>query len=368
MAHGRQRDTLPLTIGGAPVNCTIESLYFRALVLARLACDAANPRQVEILDAWLWMWQSLLQGAHEAPSGSSMRVDLDSEEGLQSGPRREAGPSLYLPRAPLEAAHRAIVAELHKGNIVPAGAPVSTFPIEEHVAVLESIARWLRDSHREPVTRAARRPAKGGVEILVGLGEILARGFSASPKAPVSVSLAARNGLRTQESSLSAERDGLPNEGEQARQRARLVDESDSGFGLEGAAAETGRLAVGDLVGLRFQDGELPVLCRVAHRSACAEDGRVRFGVARMSSARVPMPLVTTDQPGVPSAPLMFVPGGDASGRHDGFLVSDVTFEKGGRVEVVAESLNFTVKFNRVRSRGRGWVLAGYEVVGVGKI
>jgi hypothetical protein len=217
------------------------------------------------------------------------------------------------------------------------------------------------------VTRAVRRPATGSVEILVGLGEILARGFAAAQKAPVSVSLATRNGLRTEEPLPAHERDGASNANDPVRQRAQLVDESDSGFGLESEAAETGRVAVGDLVGMRLQPGEAPLICSVARR-ACAGNGRVRLGLARISSAKLPMALVTTDQPGVPSAPLMFVPGRDASGRHDGFLVSDVTFEKGGRIEVVAEALTFTVKFNRVRSRGRGWVLAGYEVVSVGRI
>ena len=367
MTRGHHRDTLSLEIDGAPVKCTIEGLYFRALLLARLAGGGLTSQQAGILDAWMWMWQPVLRGVRETPAGSALRADLDSEQGLQGGPRKDFGPSLYLPNAPLEAAHRAVVAELHKGNIVPASGPASAFPIAEHVAALDLIERVLQDARRERVTRAVRRPATGNVEILVGLGEILSRGFSSTPPVPVSVSLATRNGLRTQEHRLAREGDGIPKANEHARQRAQLVDESDSGFCFEGSLAETGRMAVGDLVGIRFHEGEAPVLCSIARR-APAENGRIRFGVARISSATVPMALVTTDQPGVPSAPLMFVPGRDSSGRHDGFIVSDATFEKGGRIEVVAESLTFTVKFNRVRSRGAGWVLAGYEVVSVGKI
>jgi hypothetical protein len=368
MARGHQRAPMPLLIDGARVECTIEALYFRALLLARLASGALNPKQIEILDAWIRMCQPVLRGVSEAPSGSAMRADLDSAHGLQRGPRRDPGPSLYLPQAPLEAAHRSIVAEMHKGNIVPAGGLASSFRVEEHVAVLELIARGLRDSRVEPVTRAARRPGAARAEMLVGLGEIIARGFSAPAPVPSPLSLAAKDGIRTIEARRVSDRDELPNVYEQVRRCVQLVDESDSGFLLEGDMVDCGEVAVADLVGLRFGESETPLLCCVTRRIPAAADGKVRFGVTRISSATVPVQVVAVDEPGVPSAPLVFVPGADSSGRHDGFLVSDITFEKGDRIELEAESVNFTLKFNRVRERGRGWVLAGYEVVGVGKI
>jgi hypothetical protein len=172
--------------------------------------------------------------------------------------------------------------------------------------------------------------------MLVGLREIITRGFS-----PADVEA-------------------------QATRRVRMLDESDSGFGLEGDKSDCGEVGVGDLVGMRLRDGEPPVLCYVSRRLTVEDCPTVRFGLQRLSSATQPMKVLALNQPGAPPTPLMFVPGADSNGRHDGFIVSDTTFEKGDRIEVEAASLRLTLRFNRVRERGRGWVLAGYEVVDVG--
>ena len=193
----------------------------------------------------------------------------------------------------------------------------------------------LREPQRELPARAARRASTGEAEILFGLGEIVAHGFYLSADAPA------------------------------ANRRVRMLDESESGFGLEGESVDCGHVAVGDLVGIRLREGEAPVLCCIARRIPCGE-GKVRFGAYRLSSPNQPARVVALDRPGAPSAPLMFVPGADASGRHDGFLVSDITFEKGERIEIAAESLRLTLRLSGVRKRGSGWVLAGYEVVDVG--
>jgi hypothetical protein len=59
----------------------------------------------------------------------------------------------------------------------------------------------------------------------------------------------------------------------------------------------------------------------------------------------------------------LFVPGEDASGRHDAFVVPYRLLESHERFRVERGGRDFAFAFNRVRRRGRGWALAGYEMV-----
>jgi hypothetical protein len=60
---------------------------------------------------------------------------------------------------------------------------------------------------------------------------------------------------------------------------------------------------------------------------------------------------------------MVYVQGDDRNGCHDAFLVGDRTFEQGGTFEVRARENSYAFRFNRVRERGRGWVLAGFAIV-----
>jgi hypothetical protein len=357
------RESLSLDVAQRAVPATIEALYFRALLLARFAGGKLNAHQVEILDAWIYMWLPVLKSTMQPPGGSALRADLDSDHGLLRGARGDAGPAIYLPQGPIEQAYREVVLALRSGRIVPAGTLASTFRIEEHVAVLDLLRRRLRESRAEPVARAARRPEREVVEVHVGLPEIVARGFSPMPPAPSAVALAASGGQ------LAAKRpkeydNALGGIYEPARRHARLVDRSESGFGLEGDSADFGQVTVGDLVGLRLQgDGPL-VLGRVA-RSVVDRPGSMRIGVQRLTSISRPADVESIDDAGLPHATLLFVPGGERDGTQDGFLVSEIAFGRGGRIAVAAGGNRYTLRFNRVRQRGRGWVLAGFAVTGV---
>lgn len=61
---------------------------------------------------------------------------------------------------------------------------------------------------------------------------------------------------------------------------------------------------------------------------------------------------------------LLFVPGEDGSGRHDACLVSERTFDQAAALESHSGDAVYTLRFNRSRERRRGWVMAGFEVVG----
>lgn len=229
--------------------------------------------------------------------------------------------------------------------------------------MLDLLRRGLRESRAEPVARAPRHPGRDVVQMYVGVTEIVARGFSPMPPAPSAVALAASGGQRTakREKEYDAALGGIY---QPARRHVRVVDRSESGFGLEGSSADCGQVTVGDLVGLRLQaDGPL-VLGRVA-RCVLERPGSVRMGVHRLTSTSRPVDVESIDDTGLPHTTLLFVPGHERDGTQDGFLVSESAFARGGRIAVAVEGNRYTLRFNRVRQRGRGWVLAGFGVTGV---
>ena len=60
---------------------------------------------------------------------------------------------------------------------------------------------------------------------------------------------------------------------------------------------------------------------------------------------------------------MLWIQGDDASGSRDGYLVSERTYDEGHKYEVRAGGHAYSFRFNRVRERGRGWILGGFEVL-----
>jgi hypothetical protein len=332
LKSGRHRGRIQLDVDGHLANCTLESLYFRALLLAQMAGGGLTFAQTEILDAWLWIWMPALVGVDVAPEGPSWRADLDSNEGLRRKARVDAGPSLYLAHAPLEVASHAIVDEFHRGRTVPASGQVSTFPIEDHIAVLDAVRRGLRRVRREPVARARRQESNSVVQLHVGLAEIMAKGFG----------------------------ERIP---DAAPRTAQLLNVSDTGVGLEGEEGDCAGVAVDDVVAMRLAPAEPLVVGRVVRCLPAATEGRVVIGIQRMSSAAQPV-RARRAGPGSPlhDLLLLYVPGTDDTGRHDSYLTSESIAVERDLLETAAGGDTFTFRFNRVRERGRGWVTAGFEI------
>jgi hypothetical protein len=351
---------------GRSIECTLESLYFRALLLARFSSGALNMKQIEILDAWMWMWMPVLEGVEAAPSHSALRVDLDSRDGLRRGKRADAGPSLYLPSGPIEGTYRAIVREFQAGRMVPAEGITTTFRLEEHVAVLDLIRLGLRESNSAAVSRAERNETDLEVELHVGLAEVLGRGFSPAAPPAATLTLAARDGERIGDSRLPREHDNAPESiYERRRRMVRVANVSETGFGIEGDDRDCGTVAVGDVVALRLEAGAELELCKVVRSVPAAATGRRSIGVrrlcARARQIEVVQPSATSERER--SQTLLFVPGEDESGQHDACLVPERTYAERASLEASVGNCVYTFRFNRPRDSGRGWVLAGFEIL-----
>src|SRR5258708_15864735 len=278
LASRRHREEMQLDVGGRLATCTLAALYFRALLLAGLAGGGLTSAQAEILDEWMWIWMPALAGVDSPPEGIAWRADLDSNQGLRIGGRADAGPSLYLPRARLEAARLAIVREFHCGRTVPASGDVSKLAIADHIVVLDAVRRSLRRVRGEPVARAERFAYAASVEVQVGLGEVMAKGFaakveSASPLGLVdteAIGAGASRGDREHDNAIGA----IGAIYDAPRRVVQMINMSDTGIGFEGGERDCAEIMVGDLVGLCVIPGETPALGKVVSRIAGAAEGR----------------------------------------------------------------------------------------------
>ena len=120
---------------------------------------------------------------------------------------------------------------------------------------------------------------------------------------------------------------------------------------------------MGEIVALRLEkDGPLEI-CKVVRSVPAAAAGRTCLGVRRLSSRPRSIEVSRQDGRAGAGTTMLFIPGADEGGRHDACLVSDRAFAEAGSFEAEVGNRSYTFRFNRPRERGRGWVLAGFEIV-----
>jgi len=349
LERGWLRGACMLTIDRLPRSATIGALYFRALLLDRFSSGNLSRQQIEVLDAFLWEWSGALAAAHE-PAGAVMRADLESDHGLRYGARQGAGACLYLSLDALEARRLDVIDAFHAGRVVPEHGRAAQIRLEAHVAVLQQLRRMFTADEsrapREPVERAE-------VEAWMGLNEVTHI-----------LELGHRAGIAPAEDTATPSRaDKYDEVYDRPRRLLRLVDASETGWLLEAAEADATALVVGELLALRFHPGTPCVLACVVRCVRQADGDRMRVGVERLSHAALPMrPCPLRTEHGLDGT-YIFVPGEDASGRQDAFVVPYRLLESSERFLVRRNGRDFALGFNRVRRRGRGWALAGYEMV-----
>jgi hypothetical protein len=321
-------------LDGRPRSATLESLFLRTLILDRFAGGNLSRPQSEVLDAWLWEWMPDIKATSAWPGEAAFRADLDGKGGLRRGRRMDDGPALYLATAPLEAKRRSVVKEFHSGRIVPSLGVAADFRVEEHVAVLERLrVAFEPGDDQDPVRQVRRSVAGNVVEVRVGLAEILQKGHG-------------------------------------PRRLLRLVDVSDAGYGFEATEAEAAHIAVDDVVSLRASSHEGSVLGRVTRRVPGSIHGHVTIGVQAMSDHPKVIVLSRTNPQGRSGddETVIYVAGPDACGSQDSFLVPEKMLQQDGTHDAWVNTNQFTIQLNRVRRKGRGWALMGFEIVAAGPV
>ena len=361
MSQTRHLEKFDVRLDGRTRSASIEALYFRTLLLDRFAGGNLTRQQIEVLDAWLWDWTDALQGSGMHPGGRAFRADLDGKGGLRNGRRRDDGPSLYLAVAPLEAKRQSVIREFHRGRIVPAHGIASNFRIEEHVAVLEHLQAAFRAGSEEDEPRSKRQPTPTGyVEAWVGMNEILARGLKEPGTLPLS--LAAKASTLNMEHRMRQVQ--FADEIETSRRTLRLVDTSEGGLGFEASDRDVIGIGVGDVLGLRISQDEPCVLGRVVRRVPGQVEGQVMIGVEILSRTPQAVTLARAQKQNRPDDVdvFIYIPGAEDSGAQDAFLLPEKAVIDGSSHEARIGDDVFTLQFNRVRRKGRGWALAGFEI------
>ena len=352
----RHREPFLCRVDGGSRRTTIEALYFRALLLDRLSGGSLTRQQVEVLDAWLWEWSEDLRGERTQPQGGWLRVDLDSAAGLRCGARTGIGASLYLPLDPLERRRRAIVTEMQRGRLVPAAGCAAELRIEDHVAVLDHLAEAFRASEDPEAGRAPRTPTgTQRIEVWAGLPEILARGVA------VGIETGRFRTLALDSPAVSAQ--VSERFADTARRYFWMHDESETGLGFEALEHDADGIEVGDILGWRRIAGGPVQVGRVTRRFPRGA-GEVFFGVSLLSDCPQPLKLTRIGAgPDEGELTHLFMPGDDASGREDAFLMLDGCYDVERCFAASLAGTQFFMRFNRVRLKGRGWVLAGFELL-----
>jgi hypothetical protein len=320
--------------GAAPV--TVESLFLRALLLARFAAGALRRPQAEILDDWLRGWADALPAERAWPGSAALRVDLDGEAGLCEGRRADDGPALYVRVDRLERCREQALRALREGNLM---ASAALSHIQDQVAVLDHLRRALAFGPGETPLRAERtREGATDIEAWMGLADILRAAGIGGETAPRPFAM-------------------------------RLVDASATGFGLEASEEVAGRIEVDELIAWRPAGSSAMTLARIVRRTENPAKGRIAFGAQLLSRAALPLMLrrraAALDE--ARDRAMLLAIGDDESGRRDGFLFPAWGFELQAEYEARIASTSFRLRFNRVRMQGPGWILGGFEMVMAGE-
>ncbi|HUQ29880.1 MAG TPA: hypothetical protein VM051_14885 [Usitatibacter sp.] len=363
MANHRHVEQFEVRLDARNRLVSIEALYFRTLILDRFAGGNLTRAQIEVLDAWLWEWTSALHGQQVFPGAASLRADLDGKGGLRHGRRHDGGPALYLPIAPLEAKRLSVIKEFHRGRIVPSLGIAADFRVEEHVAVLEQLHAVFQSKNEENEPRVKRQPtASTYVDVWVGLTEILARGLKADDAKPALALVANSHSVNMDHRVRNVQ---FADENHTTRRVLRLIDTSDTGFGFEANEKDVTGIGVGDLVGIRLSEDEPCVLGRVVRRVPGQVEGQVTLGVDALTRVPQALTLKRSEPQNRPDDEdvYIYVPGRDDSGALDAFLVPEKILLDASSHEVRVGEDVFTIQFNRVRRKGRGWALAGFEIL-----
>jgi hypothetical protein len=353
--QGLQEAAAPLPNGAGETTLSVRAHYARVLLLDAFCRGNLSRQQVAIADCWLIEWcphYSLVDGRC---AGAGLAVDCSSSRGIRAAPFAPVRGARTLAIEPMAAQIDEVVHWFHQGRIFPGRGAATTFRVEEHVAVLDFLRRFLRAASRDVAPRQQRDGREVMVEIHVGLAEILAKGFApmategpaiAKPREPAGVLPGASRTVTEMQYEVS-------------QRSVRLVDESAGGLGFEADDGEH-PLEVGTLIAARRDPGKPPVLCEIARR-VCDPGSKTRLGARVLSRDMKKLALARSGaKAGVQG---LFLPGADSSGRGDAVVVAQSDFDPHALLEIHYPDRVYVVRLNRIRHLGRGWVLAGLEVV-----
>lgn len=338
--RGFARATVDLLHENVHHGMTVEGLYLRVLLLDFLFAGNLSRQQVEVLDAWLWVWTAEYRLTSQPEKGDlGLWVDVQAEGGVRNSFMPPAGLDVrFVVAGHMDEQIEEVIGGFHAGHIFPGYGVSTTFRIEEHVAVITHLKALLTRMRRTGgAPRVSPRSAvMARVEGFVGLGDI-------------------------QHRALQPHLDCSP---DRQRRWFRIKDASEGGVRLVAEEKHWQPIEVGDLVAFACPVRQSMVVGEVVRKLPDAEPGCIDLGVALLTRAPRAVSLSAAHRVArIPEIDAVYVPGADNCGRNDALLMSEVSLGRFGERMLGAGGKAYQVAVNRVRRQGRGWVLAGFEVV-----
>lgn len=338
--RGFARAQVQILHENVPHGMTVEGLYLRVLLLDFLFAGNLSRQQVEILDSWLWVWATDYRlTSQPEPGDLGLWIDVQAESGVRNSFMPPSGLDVrFVVAGHMDEQIEEVIGGFHAGHIFPGYGVSSRFRIEEHVAVigyLKSTLTRMRRTGGAPRT-APRSAVMARVEGFVGLGDIQRRAL----------------------------RPDLDTSPDRQRRWFRIKDASEGGVRLVVEEKDWQPIEVGDLVAFAGIGQATMMIGEVVRKLPDAEPGCVQLGVSLLTRTPRPVTLAAAHRAvRATDIDAVYIPGADSCGRNDALLMSETSLSRFGERMLDTGNKSYQVAVNRVRRQGRGWALAGFEVV-----
>jgi hypothetical protein len=359
---------------GGVIQTTTMALYLRAMLLDSFSTGNLTRSQIAILDCWLWTWINAYEIASSLSEGEAgFSIDLSSNSGLKpgfAGAKAQQGVFVNIEALRMQLAK--VIKEFHSGRIYPGSGPATEFRIEDHVAVLDYLERFLSASKQGIAVRRAARSgaASQPIEGFLGLDEVFTRALGVRDHNPGVVMATLQKSAAAGNPGSDLERTrhvDFSQEYELKRRVFELHDVSDTGLGLEATEESASPLTVGDILGLRVPGTQEVTIGEIARKVPVGDGSNVHVGIRVLTANPTMVSMRSTRDKAGAQFKGIYIPGSDNSGRNDIMLLRDINFSIKHRYEIGFQREMFVIQFNRVRDQGRGWVAAGYDLLEVKK-
>jgi hypothetical protein len=276
--RGLGEQTVRLPFVGEEITLPITGLYARALILGALCNGNLRRQQAAVIDGWLCEWAREYPIVDAPVPGPHLRVG-PSVTGARSVAQGERGRVLTLDRmyGQLDEA----VQWFHQGKVYPGHGPAVEQRVEEHVAAMDTLRKFLALARTSAPGRSARQDRGEQVEVLRSLQEIISRGFSSQTAAVETNAFLSPAQMAAVGKFNKASKSALDAHYEFNARWMRLLDESETGLGFECDDA-LDPVEVGSLLAIRSRPGEPPIIAEVVRRIA-SPDARTRLGARVLS-------------------------------------------------------------------------------------
>jgi hypothetical protein len=344
-----------------------EAHYLRSLMLPMICTGNMGRQELEIADSWLWTWvREYRLSRHAEPGEPGLWVDIRGADGARlarSSPCGEDVRHLVVSRMKEQLAE--VISGFRAGHIYPGFGLSSEFRLEAHVRVIEIVEGMWEGFDRAPRVGSISLDHGGRrVEAFAGLPEILGRAFAKQDRDDGDPAMHLAVVPRTSPGPRSAQRMSA-NVQEMATRWARVREEWDCGARLSVESAQWENHSQGDLVAIRTEGGEFPCVGAIERKFLASEGGsRITVNWIGREPRRVTLRPCAPDA-SAEEVQAIYLPGQDASGQLDSLVLSQSQYTRCSIYDLELGGSTFRIRLNRVRTQGRGWAMAGYEIQGM---